>query len=972
MRREPFDAGDSPLAAQLSRELEGETLFDAFSRGRYSTDASMYQIQPIGVVVPRHKQDVLCAIQIAAEHGVPLLPRGAGTSQAGQTVGEALVIDASKYLTAVSVFEPEARTVSVEPGIVLDTLNLFLAPHGLFFPVDVSTSSRATIGGMTGNNSVGARSLRHGHMVDNVRGIHAILGDGEQLHLHANGPLLPEARSGQELDGDRLSSIAGQMHGLYERNADEIARRYPQVARNVAGYNINRLGYADVNLADLLVGSEGTLAWFQQIDLALQPIPAHKVLGVCHFPTFSAAMESAQHIVALDPAAAELLDRTVLDLAADIPAFSSSMSSFIMGRPAAVLLVEFAGDDRDEQLRQLDRLEEVMGELGLPDGVLRAADVKLQQSIWSLRKAALNIVMSMKGDGKPISFVEDCAVPLDKLGEYTYRLTDVFARHGTTGTWYAHAGVGCLHVRPILNLKLDSDVAKLRSISDEAHALVREYKGSHSGEHGDGLVRSEFLEPILGSQIVAAFREVKQSFDPDGLFNPGKIIDPPRMDERKLLRFSERYQPQQRDDALDWSAWGGFHRATEMCNNNGACRKTDTGVMCPSYRVTRDEQHVTRGRANALRLALTGQLAPDALTSKEMYETMDLCVGCKACKRECPTGVDLYRMKIEFLNHYRGRWGLTWRDRLIAYLPRYAPWAARLSLLANASNQGRLMPRLRERFLGLTAKRSMPAWRRDIFCGAGDVAEHGPEVVLLVDTFNTYFEPETATAAVNVLTSAGYRVVTPQAVDNRRPLCCGRTFLNTGLIEEAKVEARRVLATLAPYVERGVPIVGLEPSCLLTLRDEFIALLPGEATAALAASAMLFEEFLSAERKSGRLNLPLNSLRERRALVHGHCHQKAFGLMPSVEEVLRWIPGLEVEPIDSGCCGMAGPFGYEAEHYEISMKMAELSLLPAVREADEQTLIVADGTSCRQQIQDGADRAGLHVARVLEMALKKS
>ena len=971
MLRQPVKGTDSPLAVQLSRELEGEILFDAFSRGRYSTDASMYQIEPIGVVVPRHRQDVLCAIQIAAEHGVPILPRGAGTSQAGQTVGKALVIDASKYLTAVSAFEPEARTISVEPGIVLDTLNLFLEPHGLFFPVDVSTSSRATIGGMTGNNSVGARSLHYGHMVDNVRGIKAILGDGEQLHLRASASSSGRRRNGGS-DNDRLTSLTGQMQNLYERNADEIARRYPRVARNVAGYNIDRLGRANFNLADLLVGSEGTLAWFQQIDLALQPIPAHKVLGVCHFPTFLAAMESAQHIVALDPAAMELIDRTVLDLAADIPAFSSSMGSFIKGTPAAVLLVEFAGDDRGEQLRQLDRLEEVMADLGLPDGVLRAVDVALQHSIWSLRKAALNIVMSMKGDGKPISFVEDCAVPLDKLGEYTHRLTEIFTRHGTTGTWYAHAGVGCLHVRPILNLKEDTDVAKLRSISDEAHALVREYKGSHSGEHGDGLVRSEFLEPILGSQIVAAFREVKQSFDPDGLFNPGKIIDPPRMDQRDLLRFSEQYQPQQRDDALDWSAWGGFHRATEMCNNNGACRQIDAGVMCPSYRVTRDEKHVTRGRANALRLALTGQLAPDALTSKEMYETMDLCVGCKACKRECPTGVDMYRMKIEFLHHYRKRWGLTWRDRLIAYLPHYARWAARLSMFANVTNRGRLMPQLRERLLGLTARRPMPAWRRDIFRGVGNVVGRGPEVVLLVDTFNTYFEPETATAAVNVLNKAGYHVVTPRAVDGRRPLCCGRTFLNTGLIEAATAEARRVLATLAPYVERGVPIVGLEPSCLLTLRDEFTALLPGAATAALAGRAMLFEEFLSAERKSGRLNLPLNPLRQRRVLVHGHCHQKAFGLMPSVEEVLRWIPELEVELVDSGCCGMAGPFGFEAEHYETSMQMAELSLLPAVREADEQTLIVADGTSCRQQIQDGTGRAGLHVARVLEMALKKS
>ncbi len=969
MPRESVNGSDSLLAAQLRRELEGDVFFDAYSRGRYSTDASMYQIQPLGVVVPRRHQDVLSAIQIAAEHDVPVLPRGAGTSQAGQTVGEALVIDGSKHLTSVKVFDPADRKVTVEPGIVLDELNRFLRPHGLFFPVDVSTSSRATIGGMAGNNSVGARSLHYGHMVDNVLGIQAILADGVELDLCASNGL--EASGGDRSNGGgRIENLTAEMRRLYERNADEIARRYPQVPRNVAGYNINRLGGNDLNLAELLVGSEGTLAWFKQLELALQLMPPNKVLGVCHFPTFRAAMESAQHIVTLDPAATELIDRTVLDLAAEIPAFSSSLKTFIKGEPAAVLLVEFAGEDRDEQLRKLDRLEELIGDLGLPDCVLRAEHTDLQQSIWSLRKASLNIVMSMKGDGKPISFIEDCAVPLDKLGEYTHRLTEVFERHDTTGTWYAHAGVGCLHVRPILNLKEDTGVAKLRSISNEAHDLVREYKGSHSGEHGDGLVRSEFLEPFLGAQIVSAFKEVKQSFDPDGRFNPGKIVDPRRMDEREIMRYPARYQPQQRADALDWSDWGGFYRATEMCNNNGACRKNDAAVMCPSYRVTHDEKHATRGRANSLRLALTGQLPPDALTSQELFETMDLCVGCKACKRECPTGVDMYRMKIEFLNAYKKRWGLTLRDRLIAYLPRYAPWVARLPWLANATNHGPLLPWLRERLTGFTAKRALPSWRRDIFRGGGDFAEAGAEVVLLTDTFNTYFDPETALAAVNVLTAAGYRVVTPQPIDRGRPLCCGRTFLGAGLTEAAKFEARRVLETLAPYVERGVPIVGLEPSCLLTLRDEFEALLPSEETTALAGCAMLFEEFLASEKEAGRVSLPLKPLEQKQAMLHGHCHQKAFGVMSSVEEVLRWIPGLDVKLIDSGCCGMAGSFGYEAEHYDASMKMAEIGLLPAVREAGEDVLIVADGTSCRSQVKDGAGRDGWHVARVLELALE--
>ena len=970
MRFKSHNAESSPLAVQLSRELEGEVLFDAFSRGRYSTDASVYQIQPIGVVVPRTRQDVLAAIQIAAEHGVPILPRGAGTSQCGQTVGEALVIDASKFLREVRSFQPSARAISVDPGIVLDELNRFLKPHGLFFPVDVSTSSRATIGGMAGNNSVGARSLHYGHMVDNVIGIQAVLADGELLDCRPQGAVQPDRRNGNGAGSDRLGLLTDRMRQLHARNADEIERRFPKVRRNVAGYNINRLGRENLNLADLLVGSEGTLAWFQEIELALQPIPAHKVLGICHFPTFQEAMESVQHIIKLDPAATELIDRTVLDLAAEIPAFSSSMRSFIRGTPVAVLLVEFAGDDLKEQLRNLDRLEELMGDLGLPDSVLRAESAVIQARVWSLRKAALNIVMSMKGDGKPISFVEDCAVPLENLADYTQRLTDVFSRHGTTGTWYAHAGAGCLHVRPILNLKADNDVANWRSIAAEAHELVREYKGTHSGEHGDGLVRSEFLEPILGKQIVCAFREVKDSFDPDGRFNPGKIIDPPRMDDRGLLRYSDRYQPLERKEALDWSAWGGLFRATEMCNNNGACRKAKPGVMCPSFRVTQDEKHVTRGRANSLRLALTGELPAESLTSKELYETMDLCVGCKACKRECPTGVDVYRMKIEFLSAYRERSGLTWRDRIIAWLPRYAPWAARFAPVANSVNLGWPGRLLRKSVLGFTAHRPLPAWRRRTFRGATVQARTGPEVVLLVDTFNTYFEPETANAALNVLNAAGYRVVTPEPVRGGRPLCCGRTFLNAGLVDEARKEARRVIETLKPYVERGVPIVGLEPSCLLTLRDEFAAMLPGDETAALAGRAMLFEEFLAVESKAGRLNLPLKALEQTQLLLHGHCHQKAFDQVSSVEEVLRLIPGAAVELIESGCCGMAGSFGYEAEHYETSMKMAELDLLPRVREADGNTLIVADGTSCRTQIRHGAERDALHVARVLELALR--
>ncbi len=961
---EKFDEADvAALEKTLRHELEGEVLFDIFSRGRYSTDASMYQIFPVGVVIPRSTADARRALEIAREHGVSALPRGGGTSQAGQTVGHSLVIDSSKYLTQVCALDTQARTVSVEPGIVLDELNRVLAPSGLFFPVDVSTSSRATIGGMAANNSVGSRSLRYGHMVDNVLGIDAVLADGDRLHFDAG------AFNGGA--NGRLKALAEQMVGLYDREREELVRRLPQTARNVAGFNLDRLGRADRNLADILVGSEGTLAWFEQIDLKLAPVPKHKVLGICHFPTFLSAMESAQHLVKLEPTVIELVDSTVMNLARQQAQFRPTLERFVRGEPAALFLIEFAGEDRDALLRQLDNLEEVMGTLGFPDAVVRAEDREAQQSVWNVRKAALNIVMSAKGDGKPVSFIEDCAVPLPKLGEYTERLTEVFTRHGTTGTWYAHAAVGCLHVRPILNLKLDTDRKKLRTIAEEAHALLRDYKGTHSGEHGDGLARSEFIEPMLGPRIVKAFEEIKAAFDPEGVFNPHKIVDPLPMDDRSISRYPESYAPVEIKENLDWSEWGGFYRAAEMCNNNGACRKRDPGVMCPSYRATSDERDVTRGRANSLRLALTGQLGADALTSDALYDTMALCVGCKACKRECPTGVDMYRMKIEFLSQYRKRHGLKLRDRLVAYLPRYARWAARARWALNAPNHSSLLGRLRERMLGFTAHRATPAWRRDVFTGGTWGPENGPEVVLLADTFNANFEPETATAAARVLAAAGYRVVTARASDGDRPLCCGRTFLSVGLVDEGKKEARRTIEALKPFVERGVPIVGLEPSCLLTLRDEFLSMFPDDDTRALADNAMLFEEFLAHEHDAGKLDLRLEALPQRRVLLHGHCHQKSFGLVAPVEKALGLIPNLAVETIDSSCCGMAGSFGYDAEHYDVSMKMAERSLLPKVREADADTLIAADGFSCRHQISDGTGRSGLHVARILEQALPR-
>ncbi len=955
---------DAPLASdletRLKREVEGDVLFGAFDRGRYATDASIYQIDPVGVVIPRNAEAARIAIQIASEMGVPVLPRGGGTSQCGQTVGAALVIDNSKHLNKLLSVEGDVATV--EPGIVLDHLNAQLKSTGQWFPVDVSTSAQATIGGMAGNNSCGSRSIAYGNMVHNVLGIDALLADGTQAHFGPVGGNL-EGLSGPS----RFVDIVRAIRAIAEREADEIEARYPKLLRRVGGYNLETVKPTGHNLAHLLVGSEGTLAYSRALKLKLSPLPQHKTLGVVHYPHFRQAMETTQHIVKLGPVAVELVDRTMIDLSRSIPAYAGIVAKFLKGEPDAILLVEFAGEDKDTQVRKLKDLVTLMADLGLPGSVVEIPDAALQKDVWEVRKAGLNIMMSMKGDGKPVSFIEDCAVPLEHLADYTSRLTEVFHKHGTKGTWYAHASVGCLHVRPILNMKQDG-AAKMAAIAEEAAALVREYKGAYSGEHGDGLVRSQWIAPFFGPRLTGAFGEIKKLFDPKGVMNPGKIVEPPRQDDRTLFRFKPGYKTETIPTVLDWSDWGGFAGAVEMCNNNGHCRKFDAGTMCPSYRVTRQEKDLTRGRANTLRLAISGQLGADALTSDAMYETMRLCVGCKGCKRECPTGVDMAKMKVEFLHHYKTRHGHTFFDKLVGYLPRYASIASKLGPLLALRDKIPALARFSESLTGFAASRSLPSWAAKPF-RAREAQSQNAEVAFFADTFNTWFEPENARAAIRVLQSAGYKVHVPTAKDGGRPLCCGRTFLSAGLVDEGKREAQRLIDAMLPFAEKGIPIVGLEPSCLFALKDELSSLLPGADAAKIGAAAMLFEEFLAREAKAGRLKPIFKALPEAKALVHGHCHQKAFGAANATLDALKLIPGLTPSLIESSCCGMAGAFGYEPANIETSKAMAEASLLPAIRKAGDDTLIVADGTSCRHQIADLGERAAVHVARVLERAL---
>ena len=655
------------------------------------------------------------------------------------------------------------------------------------------------------------------------------------------------------------------------------------------------------------MGSEGTLAFFNAIEIALWPVMGPRAVGVCHFGSFYEAMEAVQHLVRLGAIAIELVDRTMTELARAIPIFCETVEKTVRGGPEALLLVEFAEDDAENRAR-ISRLEELMGDLGFGwdkagpkfGGVVPVLDPGWQTALAEMRKSGLNIMMSMKAEGKPVSFVEDYAVPLPHLADYTRRLTEVFERHGTQGTWYAHASVGCLHVRPILNLKLGKDLRAMRAIAEETFAMVREYKGSHSGEHGDGIVRSEFHEPMFGARLARAFEEVKDLLDPVGLFNPGRIVRAPRFDDRSLLRYHSGYGRSALNPALDWHAYpggaAGFQGAAEMCNNNGACRKLDGGAMCPSYRVTRNEKDVTRGRANALRLALSGQLGSKALTSSEMVEAFELCVSCKACRRECPAGVDMARMKIEVLAARAAKHGVSLGSLAVAYLPHYAPLFSRIRFLANLGNTWPISKAL-EPLLGLSAARKLPAWRRTATLAPEAGPAGGKPVVLFADTFNRYFEPANLKAACAVLAAASYRIHQAEPADGSRAVCCGRTFLSVGLVDKARAELRRTLNVLKPYLEQGAPIVGLEPSCLLTFRDELRALLPAERSDQLAKQTFLLEEFIAAEAARGTFRLAFEAL-AKEVYLHGHCHQKSFAVMDAVERTLKLVPDLSVKPIE--------------------------------------------------------------------------
>ncbi len=966
----PEQARAVALRDALQRNVAGEVCFDKLSRALYSTDASVYQIVPLGVVIPRDESDILATLEVCRKFRTPVTARGGGTSQAGQAIGAGIQLDCSKHLNRILEINAEERWARVQPGAVLDELNLALKPLGLQFPLDISTSNRATIGGMIANNSSGTRSVVYGKTGDHVLELKAVLSDGSVMYMRPLDAAELEARC---VWPNREGDCYALVRRLAREHAQEIDRRYPRLLRRVGGYNLEPYARFETTppaergrfkLSDLLVGSEGTLALTLEAKLNLVPLPAAKTVLVVQFSDLLAALAATPAVLAHGPSAVEVLDKYILDSTRLNPE-AARLRTFLSGDPHAILIIEISGDDSRELSARLAALQNDLQRQGIGDHFHRAEDSAAQGRIWKLRKAALGLSMAEKGDAKAISFVEDAAVSPQRLRDYIAELLQVLERHGTTAGVYAHASVGCLHVRPVINLKTPEGVHRFEAIAAATAELVLKYGGALSGEHGDGLVRSPFQEKMYGPILYQAFREIKETFDPHGLLNPGKIVDAPPLVAN--LRYGPAYVTPQFETVFDFTADGGITRAAELCAGVGECRKLREGTMCPSFQATREEKHSTRGRANALRLALTGQLGGLRLTNPALREALDLCLECKACKSECPTNVDMARLKAEFLCHYYAKHGLPLRNRLFGHSARLSRLGSRWAPWSNTIGQSRWLRQLNEWLLGIDRRRVPPAFARPsfetVFQGlppSQHVDGSPRHVWLFPDTFTNYYEPEIGVATVELFRRLGWQVVLNSG--NGAVRCCGRPQISNGLLSEAVENARHNVELLYPWAESGRPITACEPSCLLTIKDDYPALLRGRERRqadVVAAACQTWEEFVNQAISQSAQEKPLFHPCPAPILVQTHCHQRALTGVEPTMRMLRRL-GDNVCDLDAGCCGMAGSFGYEKEHYEVSRLVGEQRLFPAVRSAPAEAIIVAAGLSCRLQIQHFTGRLALH------------
>ena len=949
-------SGASTLQAELRRRISGEVRFDKISRALYSTDASVYQIEPVGAVIPRTRDDIIEAVAVCRRFKHPVTMRGGGTSQAGQAIGEGLQIDISKYYNRVLEVNAAERWVRVEPGIVLDELNAQLAPLGLRFAPDISTASRATIGGMMANNSSGARSVLYGKTIDHVLEQTVLLSDGSIAEF---GEI---SRDRIPTDDTLESKCYSTVRDLAAKHADEIDRRFPKIKRRVGGYNLDEFvdSAKPVNLAKMMVGSEGTLGVILEAKLRLVPLPKFKAVMVVLFDDLLASLAATPAILDHNPSAVEVMDKAILDNTRQNANLAKIRASFIVGDPASSLCVEFYADRKEDLPPRLAALEADLRAKGHGYHYHSETEPAAQARIWSLREAALGLSMASREDAKSISFVEDTAVAPEKLAAFIGRFLEIIHSHGTTAGIYAHASVGCLHVRPVINLKTADGIRKFEAIASAVADLVLEFGGALSGEHGDGLVRSPFMERMFGTELYQAFREIKRTFDPENLFNPGKIKDAPPLASN--LRYGAGYETAKPHTFFDYSEHGGMGGAVEMCSGVGACRKKLSGNMCPSYMVTHEESDSTRGRANVLRLALNGKLDESGMGDDGVKKALDLCLECRACKAECPVGVDMARFKSEFLADYYGRHGVPAKALALGNVAKVAVLGSRFAPLANRMAKSPAARWVNEKLLGIDPRRTLPEWRQDTF--SAWAAKHPPmqsgkRFVFFNDTFTNHYDPEIGIAAVEVLERGGCRV------DVVRPGCCGRPLISQGLLRQARAQLTKVVEALHPVAERGDKIVFAEPSCMSAVKDDAIGLLRGtlqEKAREVSAACRSFEE--------AALEVDLFPQRfDGKVLLHAHCHQKSMGGLAASVALLSRIPGARVVDLDAGCCGMAGSFGYTKDHYDVSTAIAERKLLPAVRKMEPGDVLVATGTSCRHQVAELDGAKGVHPAVFLRKLL---
>jgi FAD/FMN-containing dehydrogenase/Fe-S oxidoreductase len=968
------------IQGALASDFRGELLTDDFSRALYATDASIYQQTPVLVALPREPEDLEVLVRACRECEVPLTARGGGTSLAGQTVGFGVAVDTSKYLNRLLRVVPEKGWAEAEPGLVLNDLNEQLKSYGYMFAPDPATAEHACVGGVVANNSSGTRSIRYGKTVDHVEGVSFLCGQGE---LHSFRTMDRETLARAMNAPTRTGELVKGLVSLTKANAELIASRYPKLLRRVTGYNLDEMlrGLVAVghklpkfeglrapmappvegfNPASMLVGSEGSLGLITRAKLRITRRPRFTGLVVSHYKSLTEALQGNAVLLTTDPTASELMDHMVLGLAKTQLSISRLMG-FLEGQPAAIVITEYSADTAPELEHKLIQAKALLEKESPSYAHPRFTDGSQMEQIWRVRKAGLPLLLGLKGARKPVAFIEDTAVDPSRLVEYVERFDKIVKAHGTSAAYYAHASVGCLHIRPLLDLKSEKDIETMARLSEEVSDLVMEFEGSMSGEHGDGLARGLWNKKQFGPVVYELFREIKKLFDPLGIMNPGKVVDSPPMTE--TLRFGADYRTIELATDLDWSREGGFATAVELCNGAGVCRKTNRGTMCPSFMVTRDEEHSTRGRANLLRNVLSGRLPPEALHGKRMFEAMDLCIECKACKSECPSGVDVGKMKFEFLSQYYRQHRVPIRTQLFARADLVSRFGSALAPLSNWMLNSPLKP-LVNHVLGVASERSFPTFARQNFWDwwkrrhTAKGEPNQPRVALFVDTFNGYNEPWVAQSAVRILERLGYTVTIADRI------CCGRPMMSKGLSDLAKKHALDNINRLRRFIVDEVPIVGLEPSCILSFRDDYFSLVDDPDLPALASLCVTLEEFLQDK------ELPLKEGAPP-LLLHGHCHQKALvGTKPSLN-VLSQLPGVDLQEVDSGCCGMAGSFGYEKEHYQISKDMAYRSLIPAAESTHRRGgRVIAAGVSCRQQIRSFTNRVALHPAEILAAHLK--